>query len=303
MSVYNDAATLSEAVASIRAQSFTDWELIIVNDGSTDGSWDILQRLAAEEPRIVLITQQNHGLTASLNRALSVARGEFIARQDADDRSSSERFFRQIAAMDDNDAVVLVGTGYQNIDEDGTPLSLSRVPATDHALRSALQRRNPIPHGSLFIRKSAIDKVGGYRVAFSAAQDYDLILRLAEVGKLAAIPEPLYILRLRRSSIGTSSENRQAYFAERARACADARQSGSTDDNILVGIHFDASGDTRPTYKYEYLKSLHLLKSGRRAEAREVLRSVPMFAFLYRPAFLALWLMTWRPGSLQKAAA
>lgn len=296
MSVHNDAPTLQEAVASIRAQAFTDWELILVNDGSTDGSWDLLQTLAAEEPRIVLITQAQQGLTAALNRALSIARGDYIARQDADDRSSSERLIRQVQLMDAHPEMVLVGTAYQNIDEDGSPLSISTVPSTDRALRVALNARNPLPHGSLLIRKSALDRAGGYRAPFLAAQDYDLLLRLAEIGTLHAIPEPLYILRLRRNSIGVSREKRQAYFAAKALDAAKARQLTGSDHAIVSTMISDFPDDSRPSFKYEYLKALHLVKSKRKSDARQVLRTVPWIAYAQRPAFIGLWLLSWNPG-------
>ena len=114
MSVHNDAATVEAAIGSVLAQTFGDFEFIMINDGSTDGTAEILRQLAQQDARIRVVDQDNTGLTKALNRALGEARGIYAARQDGDDLSHRERLARQVAILDARPEVVLVGSNSQD---------------------------------------------------------------------------------------------------------------------------------------------------------------------------------------------
>lgn len=186
MSTYNDGAFLLRSIGSILQQSFDDFEFIIVNDGSTDESRAILDSL--QDPRIVVIHQENLGVVSALNRALEEAKGTYIARIDGDDRSAPERLRRQIEFLEKHPDHVLVGTWWRVRDLEGKLLGEYPCPYTDIGVRWKMLLDIPFPHSSMMIRRSALERVSGYDPAFAFAQDYDLVTRLARVGKVGAIP-------------------------------------------------------------------------------------------------------------------
>lgn len=202
MGVYNGEAHLAEAVESILAQSYRDFEFIIIDDGSQDRSGAILAEY--EDPRLRLVTQSNQGLTCSLNRAIGMARGEYIARMDADDVALPHRFARQIAFLEANPDVVLLGTGWRQVDLVQGKERNFLFPTEDEGLRHALAWGNPFCHSSVIMRADALARAGGYDESFRYVQDYELWSRLAGEGKLANLPS---ILMQRRHYIGnTTSE-------------------------------------------------------------------------------------------------
>jgi hypothetical protein len=181
MAVYDGGAYLGEAIESVLAQTFTDFELLVVNDGSTDDSGAILARYA-EDPRLrVLTNMQNVGLTHSLNKALAVATGELIARQDADDRSLPHRFRRQVEFMDANPTIALLGSDVRIIDDGGRP----RRRRADYRARTPLGARwqllfgNPFIHSAVMFRRNVVlDRLGGYDETCALSQDFELWSRL-----------------------------------------------------------------------------------------------------------------------------
>lgn len=200
MSVYNDEAYLSEAIESILNQTFTDFEFLITNDGSTDSSRDII--LSYKDPRIGLVdNEDNLGLPVSLNNGIRLARGEYVARQDADDISLPERLEHQVSLLDNKHDVGLVGCHWKLIDIDGRVFSQGTI-SGDHAsiLEALIPNRVKFPHGCYFVRKHVLDSIGGYDERFFYTQDYDLLLRISQSFHLSVIPSPLYKLRVRSSS-------------------------------------------------------------------------------------------------------
>lgn len=205
MSVYNGQRYVAEAVESILAQTFIDFEFILIDDGSTDRSKALLESYANRDPRIRLISQANKGLTKTLNEGLGLARGEFIARMDADDVSLPDRFEKQVAFLRANADCVCVGSRVLRVDPYGSPLSES-----DHKLKHEEIDRQlieeglgwAITHPAAMMRRDAAEKVGGYREQFRTSQDLDLWLRLAEVGRLANLPEVLLKYRYHPDSVG-----------------------------------------------------------------------------------------------------
>jgi glycosyltransferase involved in cell wall biosynthesis len=200
MSVHNGARHLSEALAGIFDQTCTDFEFLVIDDGSADETPQVLA--AVNDPRMRVIRQQQMGLTRSLIKAMSLARGEYVARQDADDVSMAGRLEQQAEFLETHPEVALVGSAVIAITEDGNRIAEYPCPTRHCDLVAQLnQARNPLPHTSYMLRRAAVLKVGGYREVFRKAQDYDLLLRTSEHFGLASIAEPLCKLRLVSDSV------------------------------------------------------------------------------------------------------
>jgi glycosyltransferase involved in cell wall biosynthesis len=208
LAVYNAERFLAQAVESILAQSFSDFEFIIVDDGSTDASREILQRY--EDPRIRLISRDNRGLTVSLNEALDLARGELVARQDADDMSEVNRLSRQVDYLDRHRPVGLVGTNYVLIDEDGAEVVTTNLFTHPDDLKVAQVLANQFCHGSVMFRRAMIDEIGEYDPAVGHVEDYDLFARMTHAAASVNLREPLYRWRLTPTGISLSRRDLQA---------------------------------------------------------------------------------------------
>ena len=194
MSVHDGAPWVADAVASVLAQTAGNLELIVVDDGSTDATPDLLA--AVRDPRLRVMRQARTGLTRALNRALGAARGALVARLDADDVALPERLARQRAFLQQRPDVGLLGSAAREIDADGALVRVVQPPAEDSALRRALIRANPFVHSSIVVRRALLERAGGYDETLAVAQDYDLWMRLARVTRLANLPEVLVVRRL-----------------------------------------------------------------------------------------------------------
>jgi glycosyltransferase involved in cell wall biosynthesis len=201
MSVHDGAPWVAEAVASVLAQSAGDLELIVVDDGSTDTTPDLLA--AVRDPRLRVLRQARTGLTRALNRALGAARADLVARLDADDVALPERLARQRGFLDRRPDVGLLGAAAREVDAAGVEIRVVRPPADDTAIRRALIRANPFVHSTVVTRRALVEQVGGYDERLAVAQDYDLWMRLAGLTRLANLPDVLVVRRLgpRRVSI------------------------------------------------------------------------------------------------------
>ncbi len=194
MSVYNGERFLVEAVESVLAQSFGDFEFLILDDGSRDATPEIIRHYASRDARIRPIIRENRGLIASLNQLLEAARAPIIARMDADDICRPSRFEKQYAFLTDNPDYGVIGTWTEDIDETGGPYSLSGKdhPTSHDEFLRAIETGSPlICHPAAMFRRDIVRSVGDYHAAFRHCEDYDLWLRLASVTRLASIPERL----------------------------------------------------------------------------------------------------------------
>jgi glycosyltransferase involved in cell wall biosynthesis len=217
MSVYNNAAHLYPCVQSILQQHFDDFEFLIVDDGSTDGSTDILRELAAKDPRIRLIIRENKGLVASLNELLEAARAPLLARMDSDDIAMPERFAKQIAYLSAHPHIGILGTNTHDLDETGLLLPLpATYPSSPADVGRLLELGPPVCHPSVMMRTELIRNLGGYRAAFRHAEDYDLWLRAARVTQITSLPERLLLYRRSVQQIS------QKYAIPQAKAAAIA---------------------------------------------------------------------------------
>jgi len=208
MTVYNGGSFLRESIESVLAQTFTDWELIAVDDGSSDASPAILADYYAD-PRVrVFPLPKNIGRTPALRHAFDQARGEYIAVLDQDDLSHPERLARQVAFLDQHSDVVLVGSWAKYIDEEGNVFAKFMPPTNGDEFPDCLGWGNPIVHSSAMYRKQAAVMAGGYPEQFNYAQDYGLILALVQLGKLAIIDDYLCKLRAVKGGMTRSSRHR-----------------------------------------------------------------------------------------------
>lgn len=228
MSVKDGAAFVAQAVEDILAQTMTDFEFIIVDDGSTDGTAAILDGCA--DPRIRRLTHdQARGLTASLNEALKVAQAPLLARMDADDRAAPGRLEKQVAFLRDNPEVVIVGTAMEVLDTRGEPVRIDRQPTEDVAIRWQSLFHNPFCHSSVVFRREALVRVepAAYDESLPFAQDYDLWCRLLALGKGANLAEPLIGLRLHDQSVSSRNRTTQQQIADQVAARQVARLMGA----------------------------------------------------------------------------
>jgi glycosyltransferase involved in cell wall biosynthesis len=243
MAVHNGARHLREAVDSILAQTFRDFEFLIVDDGSTDQSLAILASYS--DPRIVIIRNAtNVGLTKSLNIGLAAARGELVARQDADDRSYPERLASQVAFLDAHPEIAAVGAQARIIDGDGHQLPADeRKPLDAESIRFALLFSNPIVHTAATFRRKLVD---GYDERFVTSQDVELWSRLAENHPLANLPERLVDLRVHAQSVSATRYTRGNVRHIEDVLTANLRRFLGTDDvapdwpkvwNAIVNTH------------------------------------------------------------------
>jgi GT2 family glycosyltransferase len=231
MSVYNNAPYLAEALDSILAQSFGDFELVIVDDGSTDASPAIMDHYAAIDPRVRVIRQANQGLIASLNHIIAVARGMYIARMDGDDVALPERFAQQVAFLDANPDHGLVGTQIWTIDEQGDRQSDRRIdhPLSAELIAAALPTASPLCHPSVMMRRELLIAVGRYRAAYRHCEDYDLWLRLAERTRMANLPARLHLYRYSPTQVSNRHVLAQRYGVAVARLARLERAAGRRD--------------------------------------------------------------------------
>ncbi len=229
MPVRDGAQWLALAIDSVLAQAFSDFEFLVIDDGSTDRSREIAADYAARDMRVRLIGQDALGLIATLNRGIAEARGELIARLDADDLARPERLARQVAAMDMNPRLNLIGSWAVKIDPEGRSNGIISPPFDRQQLRDTLARTNPFIHSSVMMRTEAARQAGGYRAAFEAAEDYDLWLRLAEHGEIAIIPEPLVLYREHGGNVTVRKAARQLFSTRLAARAAASRVSIGVD--------------------------------------------------------------------------
>ncbi|MBR0237065.1 MAG: glycosyltransferase [Thermoguttaceae bacterium] len=210
MPVYNSERYLSIAIESILAQTFKNFEFIIVNDGSTDSSLEIIQNYQAKDSRIRIIDQPNQGVTKSLNNAINLAQGKYIARMDADDISMPDRLAKQFQYLEAHPEIAVCGSGALIIDEDGDVIRIDRVVCTHENIEKRhLSGKCSMKHPSVIIRADVLRKVNGYNEELPYAQDFDLWLRIGEIGKLENLREPLIKYRRCRDSISSRKKREQ----------------------------------------------------------------------------------------------
>jgi len=232
MSVFNGERFLAPAIESILGQTFDDFEFLILDDGSSDGTPTIVRDYAARDPRIRPILRENRGLVASLNQLLVEARAPLVARMDADDISRPDRFARQIAFFAGHPDYGVVGSRSEDIDEFDAPYVVTgpEHPETHEGFLAAIENGWPLLcHPAVMYRRDLVLSVGGYHAAFRHCEDLDLWLRLASVTRLCSLPERLIRYRHYAGQVSSRHATEQLVGAAVARLAYDARQAGRPD--------------------------------------------------------------------------
>ena len=234
-SVYNGDRYLRSGLDSVLSQEGVDFEFIVIDDGSTDGSVEMLKRVAANDSRVRLVRQENTGLTRALIRGCQMARGHYSARHDGDDISLPGRLRAQAARLDEDPSLAFVSCWSDVIGPGDEPLLTHRRPADpSDATRLLVEGRvGPPGHGSVMFRRDAYERAGGYRDIFYYAQDSDLWLRLSEQGRIAYLQKVLYRYRLAPDSMSASMHPAKEPYARLIEAVRQARRRGE-DDSVLL---------------------------------------------------------------------
>jgi len=236
---YNDIYTLESAVNSVLAQTYGDFEFVIVNDASTDATQDVLDKFAKKDSRIaVYLNSENIGLTSSLNRGLSHCGCEYVARIDADDLWHKDKLQRQMGYIKEHPECALLGTAYEEIDASGLRIGAATVSLfTDNEqLKNAMVKFNPFFHSSVIVKRSLLVFLNGYNEAFRYAQDYNLWVRIAENNTVANLPEILAYRRITADNISVKKERLQRVSALKSKILAiKLLGGGSLQYKYLLG--------------------------------------------------------------------
>ena len=235
MSCYNASKWLHEAIDSVLGQTFSNFEFILVDDGSSDETWDIIQSYRSKDRRIVAISKQNTGLADSLNVGIALAKGSWIARLDADDLCEQTRLEMQINFVRNYPEVVLLGSGFVEIDEIGRILKNHKYPVGHTCLvRNLEYLRGFFPHSSAFYRVDLAKAVGGYNKRIVLAEDWRLWLELSLRGCIACLPQSLVKIRKHSGQISHEGNGRrQIVDAMAATVCHFLRKAGVADPSTV----------------------------------------------------------------------
>ena len=227
----NAAGTILDTIKSLESQTFRDFEVVAVDDGSSDETARMLSELSRRLSFLRVHTIASSGLPSALNQGMLLARGQWIARLDADDTAEPDRLARQVDASARTPHAVLIGSDCHFCDERLRPVCRTRYPSDHRGLVRRMRVCKPIfPHSSVFFRRDIALDIGGYRQVFRRAQDLDLFLRLAERGVVRNIRRPLVNIRRHDRQISRESDGQNSFvFARAAAICSEIRRLGAQD--------------------------------------------------------------------------
>lgn len=274
MSVYNGERYLREAVESILEQTFRDFEFIIINDGSTDSTSEILE--SYRDTRLRIFRQNNMGLTKSLNKGIRLAQGEYIARMDADDISEPLRLEQQVKVLDHDVTVALVASWYAIINETGDILVNRKISQDMKQLAHIFKKENPLCHGTVTMRKKVVEVVGYYDENLRYAQDYELWLSmLHDKNKFYVVPEVLYRHRVSPDSVAK-------VYTQRTYAAIIKNARGERQDHLIARKAPKARSLSQKQKRalYHYAIATWKLEDGQTKDARrELVKSIQQDPF------------------------
>lgn len=253
---YNGRRYLDEALQSVLAQTYRDFELLVVDDGSTDDSPEIAGRYAAADARVRVIRGGRGGISAALNRGIAEARFPWIARMDGDDVALPTRFERQMAAAAADPGVVAWGTYARHFGPDGRVLGVSRTGPTTRDEFARLRAAGEdvyLIHPTTLLRRDVVLRVGGYDGTFDNCEDLELFDRMAEAGPMLAIPEPLLLYRVHPASVSMT----RFFNMRRLAGFVQARQRARLAGQALTLDQYTAAQAAEPAYRRagQYLKA------------------------------------------------
>ena len=268
MSCYNNEEYVAEAIDSVLSQTYKDFELVLIDDGSTDNSLRILKKYAYSDKRINLIEKNHSGLTSSLNIGLHQAIGEWVARLDSDDLALPDRLEQQLSYCEKNRDVVVLGGGCIEIDEMGNSIRTDIYPSKHDKLMKRLRDgKGCFAHVSAFYSRSFVLALDGYNERFLMGQDQDLFLRIGERTTLNCLEVPVVKARVHSHSIRTIERGRRQYlYGICATICYFRRMKGLSDPSQMhedvwkgfmrwVEIQLEKSDVFRQTERWRKLRA------------------------------------------------
>ncbi len=262
MPVRNGGAYFDAAVDSIRTQELRDFELIVIDDGSTDGTTERLTVHARGDPRVIAATSPGKGIVDALMYGIGMSRAALVARMDADDVAKPERLARQLAAMEAAPDLLALGSAAIEIDATGREVGPVDVPTDAVAVRAALRHSNPILHPTVVMRTQAVLAHGGYRKALTHAEDYDLWLRLSAVGDVANLGEPHLLLRRHGGQVSRQRRLDQRAASALARSLAfhgEVRFDTAAGLHAALAAYLERRGADRSPVRPEEARDLELM--------------------------------------------
>jgi glycosyltransferase involved in cell wall biosynthesis len=227
--VRNTARWLRETVASAQAQTFSDWQLFAIDDGSTDNSPDVLAALAREDPRVKFVARENRGLVETRNELLAMADSPFIAWLDSDDRMTPNRLALQLARFDSEKDLLCLGGGCTLTDPDGLPIKTHSFPTRHEDLVVAMREEIAFYFPSVTMRTDAARKIGGFRQPLAISEDYDICLRLSEIGRVGNVPDVVLLYRQHMASTANAGRAKTHLYSRLVRELAEERRTTGSD--------------------------------------------------------------------------
>ena len=240
--VWNGEPFLAQAMESVLGQTLTSFELIVVDDGSTDRTAAIVHGFASRDERVRLLRRRHEGFSAALNAGLASVQGKYVARMDADDISASDRLEKQVLYLDKHPACIAVGAWIEVIDQEGRHIGLKTYVTTHDEISAALLGGiSPIAHPTIVVRCNALRAAGGYDARRHPSEDLDLWFKLAARGELANLGEPLLQHRRHRAAMGV--RDREKMQAMTLAICNEARTKHGlrprSNGMIFAGVNAD----------------------------------------------------------------
>jgi glycosyltransferase involved in cell wall biosynthesis len=230
---YNGEKYLEKFISSMLNQTFDDFEFIIVDDGSTDSTFHILQQI--EDPRVQVFKQKNQGQANALITGIKCAKGELIARIDQDDYSLPDRLIRQVKFMDTHPNTTLCGSRFQKLYNDNLVPQNVQFAQTDAEIKKIISYFNPFAHSAVMFRRESYLQIGGYDKNFLIGMDYDLFIRLMEIGEAHNIDKVLTVVRMHDESFSTKKSRVKILECLKIRRRAYSRFGGNP---LLTGFFF-----------------------------------------------------------------
>jgi glycosyltransferase involved in cell wall biosynthesis len=292
ITVYNDENYIATAIESILSQTFQDYELIVVDDGSTDATASILDKYLQTDKRIHVYRIENSGTTIAANVGLKMANGKYIARLDSDDISFPHRLMEQVQYLEENPVVALVGGSLEFIDENGVQVGVRNIKAKDP--KKFIYHRNIYQHSDVMFKKEIVNKVGGYREKFRNSQDLDLWLRISEIADIAKTNNIIGQWRINPGGYTIARAKEQMREVKLAKEFARQRRKYSKDTyDLYVPPAKPRHRERIRQDEYNLIIGAVLLQSVRVQESRErIMMSIKSSTSLLG---VSLYLLTYLP--------
>jgi glycosyltransferase involved in cell wall biosynthesis len=298
MCVYNDEKNVALSIESILKQTFTDFEFIIVDDGSNDKTPEIIESYSSKDPRSKVFHIKNSGVAASANFGISKAVGQYIARIDSDDISYSHRLQIEVDLLNNNPNLSLVGGGVHIIDHNGNIIGIRNIKTRNE--KRTLLFRNIFQQSDVMFRKSVFNKLGGYREKLKNGEDYDLWLRISEVAEIKKINNILGQWRLNPGGYSFSRRNEQMNIDKTIKHFARQRREKGNDDyaDYSPGEELEHRVNISDE-SYKIWIAVFMLDSFKKTEARIICRQLLKEKLNFK--ILGLYLATFLPTAILKS--